>query len=47
MYLNILFQALSMKNKAIRDKQLPHTCSRRGMARLTEDMVRKRVILLL
>lgn len=41
MYLNLLFQALSMKNRAIRDKQLPHTCSRKGMARLAEDMVKK------
>ncbi|KAK9943327.1 hypothetical protein M0R45_008938 [Rubus argutus] len=32
------FKAVSEKYRAIRRKQIPHTCSRKGMARLAEDM---------
>ncbi|XP_012840459.1 PREDICTED: uncharacterized protein LOC105960350 isoform X2 [Erythranthe guttata] len=32
------FTGVSEKYKAMRRKQIPHTCSRKGMARLAEDM---------
>lgn len=34
-----LLQAIREKFKAIRSKQIPHTCSRKGMVRLAADMV--------
>ena len=35
----LFFQKRSEKYSAIRSKQLPHTSGRRGVARLTDDMV--------
>ena len=32
-------QVISDHHKEVRSKLIPHTCSRKGMARLAEDMV--------